>query len=117
MTFDQATSAIRTAVATAGGIAVGLGISQIGNVPVSEISSAFDHIFNGLKELWIGGGTLVSVGIGLWGAYKARPWAKIASVAAMPEIKAVLVKPTAPATSAASLAASDPALPKVTKAA
>lgn len=41
--------------------------------------------------------------------------AKIAAVTAMPDVKAVVVKPSAPANSAAAEAAADPAQPKVTK--
>lgn len=70
----------------------------------ADIVSDFDHIFNGLKEIAIGAGPLVTIAMGWWAAHNASTKAKVESVkqvaptamlidavADRPEVKAIVV--------------------------
>jgi hypothetical protein len=58
----------------------------------ATLITSFDHIVNGVKEIAIGAGPLVALGMGLWARYNTSTKAQIASVAASPQVSTVIVK-------------------------
>ncbi len=69
-------------------------LTQVSSV---DIVNDFDHIFNGVKEIAIGAGPLVALGMGWWSAHNASMKAKVASVkAAEPQTLVKAVQQVAP---------------------
>lgn len=63
----------------------------------ADIINDFDHIFNGLKEVAIGAGPLIAIGMGWWAAHNSTLKAKVAAVkAAEPTVLVQAVQTAAP---------------------
>jgi hypothetical protein len=63
----------------------------------ADIVSDFDHIFNGIKEISIGVGPLITIAMGLWAAHSSSLRANIANVqAAQPATLVQAIQQVAP---------------------
>jgi hypothetical protein len=94
--FAQYLAAGKHYISFAAGAAAALGFTT--QVNSADIVSDFDHIFNGLKEIAIGAGPLIAIGMGWWAAHNASLPAKVAAVqAAEPKALAQAVQQVAPA--------------------
>jgi len=106
MNWQQALSALRTAI-SAGGPLSGLLIA-LGYTHTEELSK-------GVEALIVLASVIPPVLGGVWGWFTHKQSNAIAVVAAIPEIRQVVVSPSAPPSSAAGAAAVDPLQPKVTR--
>ena len=73
-----------------------------------------DQIVNAIPVISAGLTAAYSLYLMVWGLMKHTDAAKIAEVSALPEVKSIVIKASAPASSAGAAAAIDPAQPKVT---
>lgn len=63
----------------------------------ADIVSDFDHIFNGMKEIAVGAGPIIAIGMSWWAAHNASLPAKVAAVqAAQPQALVQAVQQVAP---------------------
>lgn len=69
----------------------------------TDLITSFDHIFNGIKEISIGLGPVVALGMGWWAKRTASPASQIAAVSANTSVTAITV--TDPALAAAAKSA------------
>jgi hypothetical protein len=93
-TIDQVLAAGRNLVSYAMGIATAFGILKVNGIDLSVISTSLDHIFNGIKEISIGLGPLVTIAAGWWAAHRSSKAVQVANVNAMPEVKGVVTTAT-----------------------
>lgn len=83
MTSEQITQELalgKHAISYAAGIATAVGI--LTQVDSDTLITSVDHIVNGVKEIAIGVGPLVALGMGLWARYNSSLAAKKAAVIA-----------------------------------
>ena len=100
MTQDQISAMLASGkhlVSYGAGFATAIGL--LSQTSASDLVTDFDHIANGLKEIAIGVGPLVSVAMGLWAAHNSTTKSKVAAVqAAEPQALVQAVQAVAPAT-------------------
>lgn len=89
-------SSLRMAGGVIGGIAVTLGVMS--STDVASTTQALNDIGEGVKLIMKGGGVLLPIGLGVWGAMKARLSSKVSDVKiAAPADLAVAMTKIAPA--------------------
>lgn len=98
MTLDEALAAGRNVVSYGAGALTMFGLTKTINPDV--LVSSFDHIFNGIKEISIGAGPLILLGTGAWAKIRSSKASQVATVSAMPEVKAITVSSPELATAA-----------------
>lgn len=98
MTQDEFSSYLAAGkhyISFAAGAAAALGFTT--QASSADIITDFDHIFNGLKEIAIGAGPLIAIGMGWWAAHNASLTSKVAAVkAAEPKALVDAVQSVAP---------------------
>lgn len=98
-TADQAIVWAQHAVTLAAGLAAGAGLQAVYGVPLTDLSTSFDHIFHGIKEIAIGLGPIVAAISGGAAALKASLPSKVADVkAAAPAQLVAAVQDVSPVT-------------------
>lgn len=98
MTLDEALASGRHVITFSAGAMSAFGMTKIINP--ADLVTSFDHIFNGVKEIAVGVGPLVGIGMGWWATHKSSPSAQMATVSAMPEVKQITTSSTTLATAA-----------------
>ena len=98
MTLDQVLAQSRNYISFAMGSATTFGILSV--TQAADIQTDVSHIVNGVKEIAIGAGPLITLGMGWWASHRSSPAAQVATVSAMPEVKAITVSDPALATAA-----------------
>lgn len=109
-TVDEALASGRHVVSVAMGAATAFGIMKVQGVDLSVVSTSLDHIFNGIKEISVGLGPLIAIGMAWWASRKQSAVAQITAAGNVPGVS-VNVGPTAPVEVKA--VAADPSQPKV----
>lgn len=75
----------------------GAAVGVLTQTSAADIQGDFDHIFNGIKEIAIGAGPLVAMGMAWWAAHNSSLKAKVESVqAAQPQALVSAVQQVAP---------------------
>lgn len=98
MTLDELLASGRHIVTFAAGALTTFGLTKAVNPDV--LITSFDHIFNGVKEIAVGVGPLAAAAMAWWATRKSSPASQVATVSAMPEVKAITVSDPALATAA-----------------
>jgi hypothetical protein len=112
-TVDQALASSRHAVSFLMGAATAFGITSVQGVDLTTVNDSLGHIFNGIKEISIGAGPLITIAMGWWAAHKSSAVAQVTAAAAVPGVS---VKVSPAASPEVKAVAADPSQPKVTSA-
>lgn len=86
---------VGTAVATAAAVLVGVGMMQ--PEQSAALVEAVKNVTHGVQEIAVSAGVIISTGMATWAAVKASFPSKAASVAADPNVAAVVMKEAAAA--------------------
>jgi hypothetical protein len=115
-TVDQGLAAARHIVSYAMGAATAFGVVKVQGVDLSVVSDSLNHIFNGVKEISLGLGPLVTIAMGWWATFKPSPAKQAASLGAgvIPGVKVIVSAAASPELKAVAM---DPAVPNVSMAA
>jgi hypothetical protein len=113
MNMDKFLAVGRNFVSYLMGVATLFGVAKVQGIDLSVVSSSMDHIFNGVKEIAIGLGPLITIAMGWWATRKPSAASSIAAVTALPGRPQIIVSPAVPVDSPLAIAAADPNQPQV----